>query len=347
MSVTVILGGQYGSEGKGKVAAYLAPTTSFAIRTGGPNAGHTIEYTGNVYKLQMIPCAFINPECLLAIGAGGIIDLDILFNEMEVCNITPGRLIIDPQAVIIRADYPKREEVLKKSIASTGKGVGVAVSEKVGRSGSVILARDVPELHPFLGDVASVAYDIIHDNGEVMLEGTQGFGLSLHHGHYPYVTSRDITAASLCGEAGIGPLDVDNVILVIRTYPIRVGGNSGPLKNEIDWSTVTRESGSPNPLIEYTTVTKKVRRVSRFDIDLVKRAAMMNSATQIALNFVDYIDHRNYRAQRFDDLTERAKMFIDMIERETKVPVTLVGTGPNNNDMIDLRSKLIRKDISK
>jgi adenylosuccinate synthase len=333
------MGGQYGSEGKGKFSAYLASEFGFSIRTGGPNAGHTIENKGRFLQVRMLPCAFINPNCKLAIGAGGVIDVSVLGNEIDEFRIAKDRLTIDPLAVIIQDGYFDREIELKNRIGSTGKGVGVAVAEKVLRSRGVLLARDIVDLSPFIGDVAGIACEKIIRKEKILLEGTQGFWLSLHHGEYPYVTSRDITAGSLCGEAGIGPKFVEEIILVIRTYPIRVAGNSGPLLNELSWSDVTIESHSPHAIIEHTTVTKNVRRVGRFNIDHVKRATKVNSATQIALSFVDYLDYENFGVSSYAKLTTKAKYFIESLERETGVPVTLLSTGPKTEDTIDLRKE--------
>mgnify|MGYP001578541964 CR=1 FL=1 len=339
MSAEVLIGGQFGSEGKGKVAAYLAPEHDMAIRTGGSNAGHTIEHEGKIYKLQTIPCSFINQNCLLAIGAGGVIDLDILKREIQECEITPERLIVDPQAGIIDESHSQSERELKNRIGSTGKGVGAAVAAKVWRDPNFKLARDIPELQQYLGDVAMRANQLLDSGKKVFLEGTQGFGLSLHHGIYPYVTSRDTTAGTIIGDAGVSPRSVEDITMVIRTYPIRVAGNSGPLPNETDWETVTQESGYPEPLIERTTVTKNVRRVAHFDFDLVKRATMINRPTQIALMFADYLDHGDKGKRDYDDLSDKSKDFIKKIEDETGVPVTLIGTGANNIDIIDLRDQ--------
>lgn len=346
MSADVLVGGQFGSEGKGKVAAYLAPEHDLAIRTGGPNAGHTLEHEGKYFKLQTIPCSFVNKDCIVAIGAGGLIDLEILFREIKETGLTRKRLLIDPQAGIIDPLHSEAEKELKERIGSTGKGVGAAISAKSIRHPNFRLARDIPELKDYLGDVAEYANRFLDEGKKVFLEGTQGFGLSLHHGFYPYVTSRDITAGSILGDAGISPRSVQEIIMVIRTYPIRVAGNSGPLKDEVDWETVTTESGSPVPLLEHTTVTKKIRRVGRFDMDLVKRAAMINRPTQIALMFADYIDYANYAQETYDKLTDASKDFVDRIEKETGVPVTLIGTGPQNKDMIDLREQKLRNGES-
>lgn len=339
MSAEVLVGGQFGSEGKGKIAAYLAPEHDMAIRTGGPNAGHTIEHEGRYYKMQTIPVSFVNKNCALAIGAGGLIDLDILSREIRETGIGKGRLLIDPQAGIIDPRHSQAEADLKKRIGSTGKGVGTAIAAKTLRDPDFRLARDIPELEEYLGDVAGYANRFLDEGKKVFLEGTQGFGLSLQHGFYPFVTGRDITAGSIAADAGISPRSIEDITMVLRTYPIRVAGNSGPLANEVDWETVTRESGYPTPLIERTTVTNNVRRVGRFDMDLVQRATMINRPTQIALMFIDYLDFQNKGKQDFDELTQKSKDFVHRIEDETGTPITLIGTGPRNGDIIDLRGQ--------
>lgn len=337
MGAEVLVGGQFGSEGKGKVAAYLAPEHDMAIRTGGPNAGHTLEYEGRLYKMQTVPCSFVNENCLLAIGAGGLIDVAILEREIQEAGIERGRLLIDPQAGVIDTQYVQAEEDLKRRIGSTGKGIGSAVAAKSLRAPDFRLARDIEELSPFLGDVSFYANKFLDEEKKVFLEGTQGFGLSLHHGFYRFVTSRDITAGTICGDAGISPRSVEEITMVLRTYPIRVAGNSGPITDEIDWATVTQESGSPEPLIERTTVTRNIRRVGRFDLDLVRRATMINRPTQIALMFIDYLDYQERGKKDYDDLSQKSKDFVHRVEDETGTPVTLIGTGPKNADIIDLR----------
>jgi adenylosuccinate synthase len=338
MSITAIIGAQYGSEGKGKIAAYLANEFHMAIRTGGPNAGHTIEHAGTFYKLQSIPCTVINSACRLAIGAGGVIDLDILQHEIAEHQVATSRLVIDPQAAIIGPGHIESEATLKQDIGSTGKGVGAAVAAKARRAADLHLARDSAALQPYLGDVTGIANEVIARGGRVLLEGTQGFGLSLHHGIYPFVTSRDTTAGTLCGDAGVSPRLLDEIILVVRTYPIRVAGNSGPLRDEITWEEVTRAAHAPKPLIERTTVTRNIRRVGRFDLELVKRAVLINRPTQIAVTFIDYIDHANAGKRCYDELTADAKRFIAMLEHELGIPVTLISTGPHTAEMIDLRA---------
>jgi adenylosuccinate synthase len=160
----------------------------------------------------------------------------------------------------------------------------------------------------------------------LILEGTQGFGLSLlHSDSYPYVTSRDTTAGTFVAEAGLSPMDVDEVVLVIRAHPIRVGGNSGPLPNEIDWPTVTREGGQSMPIIEHTSVTRTVRRVARFDPTVVRDAITVNSPTHIALNHLDYIDAK---AGLSGTPTRRVQEFIEAVQFGIGRRIDFIGLGP-------------------
>jgi adenylosuccinate synthase len=146
----------------------------------------------------------------------------------------------------------------------------------------------------------------------IIIEGTQGFGLSLLHStEYPYVTSRDTTAATFVSEAGLSPLDVDQIVLVLRAFPIRVSGNSGPLPNEIDWQIVSLESGSSVPIVEFTSVTKSIRRVAHFHPDVVRQAIMVNRPTHIVLNHLDYIDNS---CCTLNSLSAKAFRFVEEVE---------------------------------
>ena len=136
----------------------------------------------------------------------------------------------------------------------------------------------------------------------------------------------------------MSPLRVEVITMVIRTFPIRVAGNSGPLKNEITWEEVKKLSGYPYEIKEFTTVTKQIRRVALFDIDTVKKAVMVNKPTQIALNGVDYLDYHNKSLKNFDALTEKTKKFIHWIEHKINTRVDFVGTGPTNEEIVDRRN---------
>lgn len=284
MQVKVIVGGQFGSEGKGKVAKYFAQTADCMIRSGGSNSGHTIYHKNKKYILRHLPAGVTNPDCTLLIPAGSVIDLQVLLNEIKTFKVAPERLVIDPNAYILSDfDIQKESELdLNSMIGSTLSGTGAATIRRITRQNSET-AKDINVLKPYIGDVHSR----IKKSYNVIIEGTQGFGLSLYHSpYYPYVTSRDTTAAGCCSELGISPRDVTDVILVIRTLPIRVAGNSGPLPNETTWDKLGLEP-------EYTSVTNKVRRVGLFDPYIVNRAIECNKPSRLVLNHVDYIE--NYK----------------------------------------------------
>ncbi|RJE89668.1 adenylosuccinate synthetase [Paenibacillus sp. 1011MAR3C5] len=335
--VTVLLGGQIGSEGKGKIAAYLANEFDLSIRSGGPNAGHTVISNGEKMTMRLIPCAFINKKCLLAMSAGSLIDVDILLQEMETLKIDPASLIIDPQAGIIEQKHKDLESSMKSDNMSSGCGVGYATSDKILRKEDFKLAKDIEALAPYLNNVEKMANEYIDSGKKVMVEGTQGFDLSIHHGSYPYVTSRDTTAATFCGEIGLSPKVVEDIILVLRTFPIR--SCKGPI-NELTWEDVTNISQSTKNIIEYASVTKKVRRVGQFDEEMLEKAIRINRPTQLALNFVDYLDAHDYKVRNYSDLSYKTKKFIEELERKFNVPVTLIGTGEGIEDTIDLRGSL-------
>src|SRR5262249_52923969 len=153
------------------------------------------------------------------------------------------------------------------------------------------------------------------------IEGTQGFGLSLLHGPaYPFVTARDTTAAGFAAEVGISPRDVSAVIMVLRTFPIRVGGPSGPFSSaEISWDDIRKDSGAPEVWPEYTSVTKRLRRVARFDRRQLKLACQYNRPSGLAVMGLDRLDYRNTALRDEGELTTRAQDFLEEIEMETGV----------------------------
>ena len=186
-----------------------------------------------------------------------------------------------------------------------------------------------------------------------MVEVPQGFDLDINHGlEYPYCTSRQTTSTQAIADAGIAPQMVDEVIAVIRPYPIRVGnmydengnltGYSGNYcdSEEITWEIVAERSGTPiEEIREMTTVTKKLRRVFEPNFDRLREMVLVNGVTQIALNFANYIDYSMLGKTSEEDITEKVWDFIYRVQEETKVPVTMIGTGARDCDIIDLRSK--------
>jgi adenylosuccinate synthase len=239
--------------------------------------------------------------------------------------------LVDPNAVVIseREIMEEQRSDLKASIGSTQTGTGAAVLARVKRDGQARFAHDDPILSPFVKPSTEYLRGRLEANERVILEGTQGFGLSvLHTPHYPYATSRDTTAAGFVAEAGLSPLDVDDVVLVIRSFPIRVAGNSGPLPNEITWQQVTKESGHETEILEHTSVTKAIRRVGRFDSVLVRQAITINAPTRIVLNHLDYVESVGSKVRP----TSRMLNFLNDVQSAIGKRVTHVGLGPAHVD---------------
>jgi adenylosuccinate synthase len=341
MPVTVVVGGQYGSEGKGKVCAHLALTDSvdFMVRCGGPNSGHTVDLHSTCYELKQVPAGFVNPRTRLLIAAGALIKPRLFLEEVALCKLNPDRIGVDASAGIIEDSDAEAEQAqdLRGRLGSTGVGVGAAISRRVLRRSDFRTASEVPELRPFITRVAEEVNAAFRADRTIVIEGTQGFGLSLYHTEkWPYCTSRDTTAHSFLGEVGLGVRHFD-VVMAIRTYPIRVGGNSGPLPNELKWEEIRLRSGYPHPIAEYTTTTKRLRRVAEFSWDIVERAIAANHPSHVALHGVDYLDFRNKSAKTLDELTDETRRFIAEFKERTDVPVTFIGTGPGLDEIIDRR----------
>ncbi|HZY97486.1 MAG TPA: adenylosuccinate synthetase [Candidatus Cybelea sp.] len=345
MSLWVVVGGQYGSEGKGKIAAVIAQQhdVDIAIRCGGPNSGHSfVAADGSTALVRQLPTAYINRRTRLLIPAGALIDLGVLKYEIDSLSIPPSRVGVDRRAMIIeQADKEtETEQHLRERLSSTLCGVGAAVARRVMRTADVRLAADAalstPWLAPLLTDVSKEANAMLDRDGKVIVEGTQGFGLSLFHSdHYPKTTSRDTTAAAFLSEVGISPLRVSEIILVMRTFPIRVAGaQAGPLREEITWAQLQNESHSPYPIAEFTTVTKALRRVGRFDWNLATNAVNLNRPTSIAVNCIDHLGFVNRGVRSYSELTEDARAFITRLEVELGSPVGYIGVGPALSDVL-------------
>jgi len=336
MPCEVVVGGFFGDEGKGKIISYLALRDKPVViaRAGvGTNAGHTVVINGKLFKLRQIPGGFAYEKARLLIGPGVLVNPEVFFKEIEETNCKD-RVGIDYQCGVIERKHieeDKGSSHLHGKIGSTGSGCGPANAERALRR--LKIAKDIPELQPYLTDVPLEINEAL-DRGEgVLIEGTQGTYLSLYHGTYPFVTSKDVCAAAACSDVGIGPTKVDDVIVVFKAYVTRVG--SGPLEGELP-----EEEAKKRGWLEIATVTGRKRRSAPFNFKLAKRAVMLNGATQIALTKIDIVFPETRGVTKYDELPAETKKFIEKIEHETGVPVTLIGTGPEINAMIDRRDEI-------
>lgn len=385
--VAILVGGQWGSEGKGKIAHVLANDYNVHVRTGAPNAGHTIYHNGDKVVMQTLPCGWVNPQARLMVGAGGMIIPELFEKELKMIakydsNIF-GRVYVHPNAVIIEpkhvlAEYgqvepcefahkpmecPQWQDIKKglpeivdpctkcdklgsndlwKKVGSTREGCGAALADKIWRGasprGEVMLAKDCPVTQPYIMDTTAMVNHLIDEGYNVMLEGTQGSGLSLHHGTYPKTTSRDTNSGGWVSEAGISPLVVSDVFMAFRPYPIRVAGDSGPTGSaELTWADIEERAGVPvGSLKEITTVTKRVRRVFEFAHEWFAKTCMINRPTGLGLCFADYLNTKDAKVNKRELLSKETLSFVEMIEDTYNVPVKWVSTGPMLEDTVKM-----------
>lgn len=364
MGACAVVGGQFGSEGKGLIVGHIADEFTGHVRVGAANAGHTLYTDDCKHVMQQLPCSvYANPAATAFVGPGALISPGIFERELRTLRTFCAEndrdfpvIVVDPNAHVIQEWQIQEEKLsdLAERIGSTSatanEGIGACQAARVMRKPGCVTAADFwdddeCEEHGFV--IEGVPTHTL-DHDFLLLEGTQGTGLSITTGHFPYVTSRNTTAAGLCADAGVAPTRLDRVILVCRTYPIRVAsptdgdGTSGPFyhdSEETSW-----EALGIDPQTERTTVTKKVRRVATFSLDQIAEAAMINGATEIALTFADYLDPRIAglssrdsgvwtTLEDYPDVNDMVWSIMD----ELDIPVTMIGTGPNS--VIDLYAR--------
>jgi adenylosuccinate synthase len=264
------------------------------------------------------------------IGPGVVVNPDVFFKEIQEYDVS-GRAFLDKHCGIIEQNHLDQDSKgrLKEKIGSTGSGTGPANAERAMRT--LKMAKEIESLSSYIIDVPYEVNSALKDQKNVLIEGTQGTHLSLWHGTYPFVTSKDVTASGIFADIGIGPKRVNEVMVVFKAYLTRVG--TGPMSGELD----TKEAEEKG-WAEFGTVTGRPRRAAEFDFDLAQRAIMLNSATQLAITKLDVRFPECAGVKSFNDLDDKAKSFIKNIEERLQVPVTLIGTGPLVNDIIDVRA---------
>jgi adenylosuccinate synthase len=333
MPSTIVVGGFFGDEGKGKIIAYLAKHDKPAVvaRGGvGPNAGHTVEVEGKKYALRMVPSGFVYESARLLIGAGVLVDPEVFKREVASFGLK-GRVGVDWRCGIIEASHieeDRKDADLKGKIGTTGTGCGPANAARALRKARQ--AKDVKELEEFLCDVPREINEVLDHGKGVLVEGTQGFGISLLYGTYPFVTSKDTSASQMAADVGIGPTRVDEVVVVFKSFPTRVG--EGPFETQM-----SEDKAAELHIEEYGTVTGRKRRIGQWDGKMAAYSAMINGATMVALSGVDRIDPSCRGVKKYEELSTEVKEFVAKVERDTRVPVKLISTGPEISEIVDLR----------
>lgn len=322
---------QFGSTGKGAIAGYLANNREYAydmaISANMPNAGHTfIDHLGQKMVHKVLPSALASGTKIAMLAPSAVFNMEQLIKELRALDgfgYRDREVYIHEHAVLLTDDH-KREELGEerpgstdtnsyKRIGSTQQGSAVALMDKIRRDiyknptvgATYGLGRTgIDNIHVVShNDYINMLYNA-HD---ALVEGSQGYSLGLNAGFYPYCTSRDCTLSRLLADCLVPPHEVAKVIGVARTYPIRVGGTSGPGypdQEELTWERI----GQPE---ERTTVTNRVRRVFTFSQMQIEEAIHQNGPDEIFLNFCNYQTEQenNMLIHIIDDACERLNKF--------------------------------------
>ena len=295
---TVIIGAQWGDEGKGKIVDYLSNETDIVVRySGGANAGHTVVANGKQYALHLIPSGIINPSTTVVLGTGMVIDPQAL--EKELNDLTEwginwkGRVLISDRAHLIFQHYKEEdiesEKKRSKPIGTTGRGIGVAYEKKSQRSGVRVCDSFLADKSEYSGMIINLV-DYMYQNRDknIIFEGAQGALLDIDTGSYPFVSSGSSCAGGACTGGGIGPKDIDEIAGVFKAYTTRVG--NGPLPTEFgdedDYlCKYIRDTGR-----EYGVTTGRARRCGYLDLVALKHAVRANSIDYLVMTHLDVYD---------------------------------------------------------
>lgn len=322
--IRVVIGGQFGSEGKGSVVSWLARRypLDLSIRIGSPNAGHTFMTPGGAtYKMRQLPSTWAFSDAPIYLPAGAVLDREVLLTELEVLhkNGYKGEVYISPQAVVINEGHREQEKTI--TTGSTYSGTGAARASKCIRQAK--LAWECSELAPYTRQPLIEAI-LADPNNSLLIETTQGFGLSLDSSYYPYCTSTNIDIYRALSDAEV-PFGVHTIrpLLVLRTFPIRIAGNSGPLLQETNWQSLRDLYGDHIP-DEKSTVTGNTRRAGEWDSKLARDALGRTQPSQVFLTFVDYIFPQITKT----GITKEVDTWLHFLEGSMSRKIDWIGVGP-------------------
>ncbi len=353
--INIVMGGQCGSEAKGKIGAYLVDKFNIINICGNlsPNAGHTVIKGGVKTVTHHIPVSAVGtkyPEkTQIFLGPATIINPSTFGDEVKkVCEntgIAASDIIVDKTATIIMPGHIVEESKTMTVIGSTAQGVGKARASRIMRN-----QKMVGDFKSWIGesgvtiqsDVGAKIREMLKKGATFLYEMSQGFDLCMYHGVDPvYCTSRICNPMAALAEMGVPSKYLGDVYAVIRPYPIRVNnrdGSSGPYPSEeITWEEVAKRSGNGD-ITELTTTTKLSRRVFEFAWDQIKRMVSICDPNYLCLNFANYIDAENRGKKLLSHTTDKTVDFIfDELEGKTNIPVAYVGTGPEHDEIIDMK----------
>ncbi|MCR5606150.1 MAG: adenylosuccinate synthase [Treponema sp.] len=311
----VVIGAQWGDEGKGKIVDYLAEKAEHVVRyAGGPNAGHTIVVDGKQFALHQVPSGILYSDKTVFLGAGMVIDPEALFNELQMLKDNgvnwEGRVFISDRAHLILPKYRQmdkdRDAARKRPIGTTGRGIGITYAEKAERD-SLRLAdldwdekladfdgEDLEYINKYKAQLLKMRVDLTakmyeYRDKNILFEGAQGALLDIDSGTYPYVSSGASCSAGAATGCGIGPHDIDYILGVFKAYETRVG--NGPMPTEFNNESegelcdYVRNTGR-----EYGVTTGRARRCGYLDLVALRYACRVNSIDSLVLTHLDIYD---------------------------------------------------------
>ena len=362
MPVTVVIGAQWGDEGKGKIVDYLAQEMDMVVRfNGGPNAGRTVYYNGMEFILHMVPAGIFNPEVICVMGNGMVIKPNALIAEINMLQergISCAKLRISDKAHLIMSEHllrDKEEESLRgaKEIGTTLQGIGPAYSDKASRRG--IRMENLPDEYlDILGQYICQTEDVVHralaEKKRILLEGAQGTMLDIDFGTYPHVTSSVCTTNGALQGSGVSWNAVTEVIGVVKAYATRVGSKAQPFETEMPEGTagILREQAK-----EYGATTGRPRRIGWLDIPKLNYVARINGFTRLAITRMDnlgmlpeikichayaeknnpiYLSVPGKWGSVMDD--QKAGLYLQLVEALTDIPIKYISYGPDRDQVI-------------
>lgn len=353
MKIDMVIDGQWGSTGKGKLAHFLLSKGGYeaSLCDFAANAGHTAYHNGEKVVLHHLPMGACYPDMPIFLGPGCIINLRVLHEEINRHDCAD-RIAISPNATIIQAKHQFAETVSTRHIASTQQGVGEALSEKIMRDEFVVLARGVPKLAEYVERWREEFPALVHGRGRCLAETAQGIDLSLDGRFFPYVTSRNINPAACLDRLGpFHPRQLGHVHLSLRTFPIRVGNmpptaelpeaSSGPVypgQEELDWEHFGIEP-------EITTTSKRPRRIFRWSDEQFEKAVQKTAPYSVFFNFVNYLHEDAHQVTTYEGLPPtvhtwlREKiMILCTLHGQMGIPrpIMYLGTGSGQAHMVEL-----------
>ncbi|RLB11101.1 MAG: adenylosuccinate synthase [Deltaproteobacteria bacterium] len=430
MENMVVVGTQWGDEGKGKIVDLLTAGADLVVRyQGGNNAGHTLVVGGKKYIFHLIPSGILYEDKTCLIGNGLVVDPEVLLQEMKRLedggvSIGPERLLLSEKAHLIMPyhkaiDAAREVAKGKAKLGTTGRGIGPCYEDKVARVGIRAVDLTEPEvleekirtnlkeknfylekflgaepldpdpiiegylkmgekLVPYIGDVSLMLYEAATKGKTILFEGAQGTHLDVDHGTYPFVTSSNPVAGTICAGAGVGPNILKQIIGVVKAYTTRVG--AGPFVTELqdEIGDYIQERGA-----EFGSTTGRRRRCGWLDLVVVKDSARINGLTGLAITKLDvltglerlnvcvayeldgkriqsrpasltalarckpiYQEMAGWKedisgARTLTELPAEARAYLKEIEEITGVPISVVSVGPRREETIVVDKLLV------